>query len=160
MQVISAGKRYVEGPVLSGGKRTDSSWAAERSALIGCREYWIKLLPTGSRIHGTSLQQYLGEWIAVKRKILRPNTIYQYEKLLSMYIVPALGKKKLGDLSPRAVEEFYDCLRTQGVGPFNVAYVHRVLHAAMQHAVKRGILGTNSLYGASLHEASAAKTRL
>ncbi len=64
--------------------------------------------------------------------------------------MPILGKVKLKDLSLQAVERFYGRLRDAGVGLSNIRYSHRVLHAALEAAAKRGITGRNAAHGATL----------
>ena len=46
-----------------------------------------------------TLKEYIKEWIAIRKKVLRPKTGFQYEKLINKYILPALGKIKLKDLN-------------------------------------------------------------
>ncbi len=51
-----------------------------------------------------------------------------------------MGEIKLKDLNLRVVNLFYQSLLEQGAGQSQVRYTHRVLHAALQHALKDGFI--------------------
>jgi integrase len=95
-----------------------------------------------------TLSEYLDEWIAVKKNVVRPKTVFQYQRLINLYISTALGKMKLKDLNLRVINRFYDGLVSKGVGLSNIGYAHRVLHGALEQAVKNGVLGRNPAHGA------------
>ena len=97
-----------------------------------------------------TLNEYLTDWIAIRKNVLRPKTSFQYEKLINMYIQPALGKFKLKDLNIRMINQFYENLVKKGVGLWNIRYTHQVLHAALEQAVKNGALGRNPAHGATV----------
>lgn len=96
------------------------------------------------------LSDYLREWIGVKRASVRAGTAFQYERLISLYVAPMLGRVRLKDLSLRLVNRFYERLAAQGVGIAHIRYAHRVLHAALEHAARTGLLGRNPAHGATL----------
>lgn len=95
-----------------------------------------------------ALGEYLQEWIKGKKNTLRIRTGFQYEKLIDLYIQPRLGKMKLKDLNLRVINQFYESLVNKGIGISNIGYTHRVLHAALEQAVKNGIMGRNPAHGA------------
>ncbi len=97
-----------------------------------------------------TLSEFLEEWIEIKKNVLRSKTGYQYEKLISLYIRPMLGRIKLKDLNLRVVNKFYESLLNRGIGVSNIGYTHRVLHAALEEAVKNGIIGRNPAHGATV----------
>ncbi len=96
------------------------------------------------------LSEYLEEWIGVKKSSVRQRTAFQYERLILAYVVPMLGRVRLKDLSLRLVNRFYERLAAQGVGVSHIRYAHRVLHAALEHAAKTGVIGRNPAHGATL----------
>jgi integrase len=96
------------------------------------------------------LSDYLREWIGVKKASVRQRTAFQYERLISLYVAPMLGRVRLKDLSLRLVNRFYERLAAQGVGVSHIRYAHRVLHAALEHAARTGLLGRNPAHGATL----------
>jgi len=97
-----------------------------------------------------TLGEYLKEWIAIKKNALRLNTGLQYEELIALYIEPRLGKMKLKDLNLRVINQFYQSLKDEGNGISSIGYTHRVLHSALEEAVKNGMLGRNPAHGATV----------
>ena len=106
------------------------------------------------------LREYLKEWITIKKNDLRLRSGFQYERLIDMYIVPMLGKTKLKDLNLRIVNQFYEHLKNKGVGLSNIRYSHRVLHAALEQAVKSGTIGRNPAHGATVPRASHKEMKI
>lgn len=96
------------------------------------------------------LSQFLQEWIGVKKSSVRQRTAFQYERLIVAYVAPMLGRVRLKDLSLRVVNRFYERLAAQGVGVSHIRYAHRVLHAALEHAARTGVIGKNPAHGATL----------
>jgi integrase len=86
-----------------------------------------------------TLGEYLDDWMAAKELTLRARSVDQYAKLIGLYLNPMLGKVKLKDLSLQSIERLYGRLRDRNVGLSNISYVHRVLHAALEDAAKRGL---------------------
>src|SRR4030043_1802930 len=84
--------------------------------------------------------------------IRRPprSTLFPYTTLFRSYLEPGLGAMKLQDLNLRGINLYYQKLIAQGVGISNVRYAHRVLHAALEHAVRAGDLARNAAHGAIL----------
>ncbi|HEY3503740.1 MAG TPA: tyrosine-type recombinase/integrase [Actinocatenispora sp.] len=88
--------------------------------------------------------QYLTEWVeqvAVKR--VRPNTLRSYRLNIDRYLIPNLGKKKLGKLSAREVRMFLDNLSKHGTGDHTIRYVHATLRAALEDATREEIIPRN-----------------
>ena len=107
-----------------------------------------------------TLGEYLKEWITIKKNDLRLRSGFQYERLINLYISPMLGKIKLKDLNLRIVNQFYETLKSKGVGLSNIRYSHRVLHAALEQAVKSGIIGRNPAHGATVPRATHKEMKI
>ncbi len=139
------------GQVTLGGKRLSHT----SSSRADCQQ-WVRArldeIDQGMTLdrQGLTLGEYLREWILVKRSDVRPKTAFQYEKLIQLYLEPGLGAMKLKDLNLRGINLYYQKLIAQGVGISNVRYAHRVLHAALEHAVRSGDLARNAAHGAIL----------
>lgn len=88
--------------------------------------------------------QYLARWLehAVKPR-LRASTYESYERLIRLYIVPALGRHPLAKLTPQQVQAFLNQQASSGLSPRTVQYTHAVLRHALNRAVKWGLLGRN-----------------
>ena len=97
-----------------------------------------------------TLAEYLKEVIAVKKRALRLSTGIQYERLVTLYVYPKLGKMKLKDLNVRVINRFYESLVVEGIGLSSIGYTHRILHVALEQAVINGILARNPVHGATV----------
>jgi len=113
---------------------------------------------------------YLTEWLeTVARRRVRPSTYRSYETYVRLYLIPGLGKKRLDRLSARDIRLFLDQVRdvcpccAQGqdaardkprccargkccgkrVSARTVQYLHAILRAALQHAVREDALVRN-----------------
>ncbi len=118
-----------------------------------CHDWLRKMLDQidrGMTFEGRNLKlsEYLNTWIALKKNVLRLKTGSQYEQLIKLYIEPNLGNTKLKDLNLHAINQFYERLLNKGVGISNIGYSHRVLHSALEQAVRNGIIGRNPAHGA------------
>jgi integrase len=101
--------------------------------------------------------EFLGRWQADWVKLnLTPKTAERYEQLIRTHIVPRIGKILLQKLKAAELAAVYSSMMTSGrltarkgraagdgLSPQTAAYVHRVLHRALGHAVQWGILSVN-----------------
>ena len=94
-----------------------------------------------------------------KEKCLAKNTGLHYEELIALYIEPKLGKMKLKDLNLRVINQFYQSLKDEGNEISSIGYTHRVLHSALEQAVKNGILRRNPAHGATVPKIEAQGNR-
>ena len=96
-----------------------------------------------------TLEDYLLEWLDRRASQLRPITVHSYRQLITAYLVPELGRRRLGDLDRRTLQSFYARLlhsggqTGRGLSARTVHYVHSVLHRALQDAVVEGLLVDN-----------------
>jgi integrase len=87
---------------------------------------------------------WMTSWLEKKRqppKSLKPNTWNGYESKVRLYIVPALGKKRLSDLRPQHIEAMYDDLRDRGLKEATIRQTHMILQKALVDAVRKDALG-------------------
>ena len=133
------------------GSRLSKDFRSKEQALA-----WIRTIQTqmdrGFLIRGSSitLSEYLAEWLDNRQLALREKTAYQYSSLIRNHIVPFIGETKIRDLRLSGIEEFYSQLVDTGVGPRTVQIIHNVLHAALEKAVRHGLLSANPTHGATL----------
>jgi integrase len=59
------------------------------------------------------------------------------------YLVPDLGKRRLGRLTAREVRLYLDSLRRRDVGARSIRYVHATLRAALEDAMREELLEKN-----------------
>lgn len=93
---------------------------------------------------GLMLGQYLGEWVEqVAAPRVRPTTARSYRDLVAKYLVPRLGRKKLGSLTARDVRLFLAGLAKDGIGDRTAQYAHATLRAALEDAVREELIPRN-----------------
>lgn len=86
---------------------------------------------------GLTVAAYLDRWTQAKeRDGVKPNTLRSYRDTARLYIIPALGRKKLEKLTPLDVEGMMTALRKAGKSPQIMGYTLRVLKMALRQAVR------------------------
>ena len=98
------------------------------------------LVFAGSKI---SLSKYLDEWLVVAKTSVRPNTYQQYSQVVHQHIIPVLGEIVLRDLRPDHVQSLYTNRLANGVSPSSTRMIHAVIHRALNHALKLGLVYRN-----------------
>jgi len=93
---------------------------------------------------GLTVARYLDEWMEqVAAPRVRPNTARSYRDLIAKYLVPKLGRKRLGQLGARDVRQFLAALSADGVGERTAQLAHAVLRAALEDAMREEIISRN-----------------
>ena len=91
----------------------------------------------------TTLERYLGGWLANAEGRLRPSTLRRYRAVVRYQLIPHLGRAKLTQLQPSDVERMLAGLRAQGKAPYTSATVRSVLRAALSAAERDGLVTRN-----------------
>lgn len=78
--------------------------------------------------------QWLDVWAGEYLGNLKPGTISTYTGIIKNHIKPAMGAVKLTDLHPHRVQKFINSL--EGLAISSVRIVYKVLHAALEKAVR------------------------
>jgi integrase len=95
-----------------------------------------------------TLAEYLRTWLDGAHH-LAPKTMERYRELAEHQIVPYLGATVLQKLRPSHIPPWHELLRRTGgrngrpLAPRTIGHAHRVLHAALEHAVKIELLSRN-----------------
>lgn len=93
---------------------------------------------------GRRVGEYLTRWLTeVARSRLRPTTYRTYEQCVRLHLVPGLGRKRLDRLAPADVRAFLSGKQAEGLSPRSVQYLHAVLRAALQQAVRDDLIARN-----------------
>ena len=93
--------------------------------------------------------EYLTDWLDIARDRLSPKTVERYDELRRHQILPFLGLVKLQALKPSQIEAWHRQLKTAGsaggrpLAAQTVKHAHRLLHSALEHAVRIEILSRN-----------------
>jgi integrase len=110
--------------------------------LVELRRHAKSALPVAPA--GLTVAAYLAEWAAqVMAPRVRPTTARTYRGVIAKYIVPRLGRKRLGQLNARDVRKFLADMATDGVGARTIQYAHATLRAALEDAMREELLGRN-----------------
>ena len=90
-----------------------------------------------------TVAQFLAAWLAdVAKPNTRPGVCARYEMNCRNHIVPELGKLQLASLTPQDVQGLYN-LKLQTLSPRTVKHIHELLHNALNHALKWGLVPRN-----------------
>lgn len=91
-----------------------------------------------------TLDQYLERWLAdYAAPRVAPATMLRYSGLLRVHVSPLVGGQMLARLKPIHVQEVYSSMLKGGSAPRTVLHVHRVLHEALDRAVKWDLIPRN-----------------
>jgi len=100
----------------------------------------------------TMLAEYLETWLSeYVWAELAPRTAEGYELIVRRHLIPALGRITLTGLKPEHIQRYQSeklsCGRADGKGglsPRTVRQHYMALHAALERAVKMGLVGRNA----------------
>lgn len=133
------------------GKRVSKDFRNRTDALFWIREVQSDIMQ-GRPIRGgsISLADFLASWLVQHRLTLRAKTAHQYASVILKHIHPYFGKSKIKDISPLDIDKYYLVLQEGGVGIRTIHVIHHILHAALDNAVRYGLLTSNPTQGAAL----------
>ena len=140
-----------EGTIL---KRADGRWAA--AIVVDYRRKWIygktrrDVADRLRKIQGDvaegrpviderlTMAEYLNRWLyEVAKQRTRPMTWRGYEQLVRVHILPSLGRVRLAKLTPQHVHSLVNQKVREGrLSPRTIQYMHSVLRAALNQAVR------------------------
>jgi integrase len=91
--------------------------------------------------------EFLSRWLRdhVKHAVA-PQTYERYEQIVRRHLQPALGRLRLTELRPQHVAEAEARWRESGLAPRTCLHHHRVLHDALQQAVRWQLLQSNPVH--------------
>ncbi|MDG5789608.1 Arm DNA-binding domain-containing protein [Evansella sp. AB-P1] len=82
-----------------------------------------------------TVSEYLDYWLSSYAKSsTAPNTYKGYERMIRVHIAPELGPKKLGTLTPRDVQDYYN-RKVEVLSAQTVKHHHRLLCKALNYSV-------------------------
>ena len=79
----------------------------------------------------------------VKPNTVKQHTVGGYEWLLSKYVNPYLGKRKMADLTYTDIIQWRNNLQDQGLGASTINAARGVLAQLCKQACREGVMGTN-----------------
>jgi len=96
-----------------------------------------------TRSHPTSVAEQLDRWLTDIAPTRSAYTVREHRRCIEHDIKPALGSVRLDKLTARQLDGFYHDLLARGLSPSSVRRFHSVFHAALDRAVKWGMIPTN-----------------
>jgi integrase len=130
------------------GKRIRKSYYGEtRKEVQGHLTRALANLQNGLPLVGDkqSVADYLAWWLEnVANSAVRESTWTSYEELVRLHLAPAFAKLPLSKLTPQHVRGFLSEKMASGLSSRRVQYIHAVLRAALNTALKDQLLIRNS----------------
>jgi integrase len=74
---------------------------------------------------------------------LSPTTVERHRGLIDKHVVPHVGQHPIQKLRPAHLAEVYGKLLSDGLASRSVGLVHKLLHRALGHAAKWGVVPNN-----------------
>jgi len=141
--VFKRGNRWVA--QVGTGKNRETKYFGTQKEANAWRHKMIEQRLQGMVFGGSkvSLSKFLDEWLVVARTSVRPNTFQQYSQVVHQHINPFLGEIVLKDLRPDHVQSLYTSKLGNGVSPNTTRMIHAVIHRALNHALKLGLVYRN-----------------
>lgn len=93
---------------------------------------------------------FAASWLEAVEVRVRPKTFTNYELLVRLHLVPALGRLRLTALDRRRFEALYRDMVKQGYSAVTVRHVHVVASMVMKAAVEEGVLVKNPAVGSAV----------
>ena len=142
-------------------KRADGRYAAAASLQAGKRKtvYGRTRTEVQEKLVRLQRDQQLGAPVADERMTVgrlltdwldssiapskRANTVSAYSSWVNNHIIPGLGRVKVARLTPQMVERFLLSKRTT-LSPRSIHHIRAVLRAALNHALKWGLVQRNA----------------
>lgn len=146
MRVKGADGKWTELSRLVHGKRADARRVANELELQ-------KAQGTLGSAGPMTVGEFLNRWLeSYCRQSLSPRTFIGYEGIVRQHLIPALGNIRLEKLTPLDIQGYYSQALAGGrkddragepLSPTTVLKHHAVLHEALYHATKWGLIPRN-----------------
>lgn len=143
------------------GKRRSAYAKSEAEARKKLREM-VTRKETGETVldRGISLSDYTRKWLegpAIKGR--RESTVREYKRRLETYVLPVVGRRKLGRLTATDIELVLDRAASRGLSESSLRGVRNAISAALNEAVRSRDLRNNVAQEARLPEVSATNVK-
>ena len=87
--------------------------------------------------------QWCDQWYATHHYKWNGNTEGGYRNLIYSHIIPSIGSVALSDLTKQTITDFYNSLRSQGLGTRSVWCIHLLLRRCMDEAAQDQLIPYN-----------------
>ena len=129
---------------LEGGRRkafygaTRTEAAAKLTAALRDRDKGLPIVAEKQTV-----ENYLVNWLVSVKPAIRPRTWQRYGELLTLHVVPTLGKTTLARLTAQQVQALYGYKLGEELSGTTVHHLHAVLHRALAQAERLGLVARN-----------------
>ncbi len=138
-------KPWVAQITLENGKPTVIGYFKTETEAIAAKNKALRELEQNVWVANSrqALGEYLNYWLEdVHRSSLKVTTYVTYRRVLDLHLIPSLGHIQIQKLTVHHLQLFYsDLLQTLKAG--RIRYIHAVLHTALNHAIKEGLITRN-----------------
>ncbi|HXU98088.1 MAG TPA: tyrosine-type recombinase/integrase [Jiangellaceae bacterium] len=91
-----------------------------------------------------TVAQLLERWLAHLEDLGRsPATLYNYRRYVDRELVPTIGGVRLSKLTASHLDRVYSSLRRRGLAPATIRQIHAIVRAALNQAVRWGLVSRN-----------------
>lgn len=91
-----------------------------------------------------TVAEYLRAWLAGKAGSVRAQTMLSYESHVRVHLVPALGARRLSDLTAPEVGALLAKIQKGGASPQTAQHVRATLRSALSDACRQGLVVRNA----------------
>lgn len=92
---------------------------------------------------GQTVEAYLTYWLRDVKAGLKPESRRLYQGLIDRLIVPAIGRVRLGELTPPHIYHLLSSAAKAGQGAGAQRLIHAILRGALNQAMREGLVGRN-----------------
>lgn len=108
-----------------------------------------------------TLEEWLKTWLyTYKKNAVRATTFEQYETVLRVHAIPALGNIRLSKLKAYEVQSLYNKMLENGLSPRRIQLLNVILHGALKQAIKCGLVSQNICEAVELPKAKRKEMRV
>jgi len=109
-----------------------------------------------------TLEEWLDKWLReYKEPMIRSSTLMSYKRYIDSYINPYLGNKLVTQIKTSDIQKLYNTIKRVGrvhenqekgneLSNTTIQSVHRILHGALDAAVREGMIPVNPTDGTTL----------
>lgn len=102
-----------------------------------------------------TVSQWAGQWLKIVAKRNAPSTLRNYESMVRLWIEPAIGRRKLAELTPRDVRTVTDAVMA-GKSANTARVAHTALSKMLADAIREGLINDNVCHRVDAPRAGAS----
>lgn len=149
---VHRNKPWVAEITLENGKQRTIGYYKTEAEAIAAKNRALRDLEQGTWVANSkqTVAEYMNYWLEhVHKSRIAVTTHQDYREMLDLHIIPSLGHIQVQKLTMKHVQMFCSHLQEK-VSPGRVKNIHALLHAAIEHAVKEGLVIRNVTEGVQL----------